>query len=123
MDSASARIGGRGWTSTVMRSPPRRRCEPFAGPAVDENESGFDQFLDAGAAELGAVGGDDAIEPLAGFVSGDDEFVTVAQRLLEFAVKSTRRFALTELRLVALAGLLVGDFGGVVFVRRRGRRE
>jgi hypothetical protein len=42
---------------------------------IDENKAGFDQFLNARAAQLSAVSSDDAVEPLAGFFRSDGEFV------------------------------------------------
>ncbi len=47
----------------------------FCRPSIHQNESGGDQFLDAGTAEIGAVGGDDAIESVRGFAIGDDKVV------------------------------------------------
>ena len=57
----------------------------FGGLAVDEDEAAVDEFFHAGAAEIGTVGGDDAVEAVAGFVSGDFE------GWKEFSVLESRR--------------------------------
>jgi hypothetical protein len=43
---------------------------------VDEDGGGIDEFLDAGTGEVGAVGGDDAVEALIGVVGGGYEIVS-----------------------------------------------
>jgi len=45
----------------------------FSWLAVEEDEVLFDEFLDAGAGECGAMGGDEAIKAEAGFGGGDEE--------------------------------------------------
>ncbi len=57
---------------TVMCSPPRRRWEALDVLTVDEDVGGVDEFLDAGAGEVGAMGGDDAVEALVGVVGGGE---------------------------------------------------
>jgi hypothetical protein len=47
----------------------------FRGLARDADESGLDELLNASAAEVGDVSGDDAIKTLAGFLGPDDKFV------------------------------------------------
>jgi hypothetical protein len=42
--------------------------------AIDLDEAGHDQFLNASAAELGALGGDEAVEPRAGIGGGGKKF-------------------------------------------------
>ena len=44
------------------------------GVAIDLDEAGHDQFLDAGAAEFGALGGDEAVETRAGIGGGGEKF-------------------------------------------------
>jgi hypothetical protein len=46
----------------------------LCGIAIDLDETGFDQFLDASAAELGALGGDEAVEARAGIGGGSEKF-------------------------------------------------
>jgi hypothetical protein len=47
----------------------------FGRASVDEDEAGFDQLLDACAAEVGELRGKIAVETLARFVSGDDKLM------------------------------------------------
>ena len=44
------------------------------GAAIDLDDAGGDQFLDAGATEFGALGGDETVEARAGIGGGGDEF-------------------------------------------------
>ena len=44
------------------------------GVAIDLDEAGHDQFLDASAAELGALGSDEAVQTRAGIGGGSEEF-------------------------------------------------
>ena len=48
----------------------------FCGLTVYENVGGVDEFLDAGAGEVGAVGGNDAVEALVEVVGGGEEVVS-----------------------------------------------
>ncbi len=46
----------------------------LGGVAIDLDEAGHDQFLDASSAELGALGGDEAVETRAGIGGGGEKF-------------------------------------------------
>ncbi len=48
----------------------------FGWPGIHEHQAGFDEFLDAGAADAAEAGGDLLIETLSCFAFGGDEFVT-----------------------------------------------
>jgi hypothetical protein len=50
---------------------------------VDEDVGGVDEFLDAGAGEVGAMSGDDAVEALVGVVGGGGEVVSHCVSLLQ----------------------------------------
>jgi len=50
------------------------------GSAIDEDEAGFDEFLNAGAGEFGAAGGDKAVETRAGVFRRSKEFAVCGWR-------------------------------------------
>ena len=66
-----ARLGGDGDAFAAAES-----VGDFGRFAVDEDVGGVDEFLDAGAGEVGAVGSDDAVEALIGVVGRGYEVVS-----------------------------------------------
>jgi hypothetical protein len=48
----------------------------FGWARIHEHQAGFDEFLDAGAADAAEAGGDLLIETLSCFIFGGDEFMT-----------------------------------------------
>ena len=55
----------------------------FGGFAVEEDGGGVDEFLHAGAGEVGAVGGDDAVEALVEVVGRGEEVVGHRSRTID----------------------------------------